>query len=123
MSNVLLFISSFFLVFWGIAHLFPTRNVIREFGQITTDNKRILAMEWINEGATLVFLGIIVLAITLADPAHSVSRLVFICIFGFLNVLSMISLFTGFKVNFVAYKVCPLIFTGSSILILLGGII
>ena len=123
MSAVLLYISSFFLVFWGIAHLFPTKNVIREFGEITADNKRILAMEWINEGATLVFLGILVLTLTLADPAHSVSRLVFICVFGFLNVLSAISLFTGFRVNFLAYKVCPVIFTGSSILILLGGII
>jgi hypothetical protein len=123
MSTILLYISSFFLVFWGIAHLFPTRNVIREFGEISADNKRILAMEWINEGATLVFLGSLILTITLVDPAHSISRLVFICVFGFLNVLSTISLFTGFRVNFPAYKICPVIFTGSSILILLGGII
>ncbi len=123
MRTILLYISSFFLVFWGMAHLFPTRNVIRGFGDIAADNRKILAMEWINEGATLVFLGILVLTITLTDPAHAVSKLVFICVFGFLNILSMISLFTGFRVNFLPYKLCPVIFTGSSILILLGGII
>jgi len=37
-----------------------------------------------------------------------------------LNALSLVSLFTGFKVNFVAFKLCPVIFTGASILILLG---
>jgi hypothetical protein len=38
-----------------------------------------------------------------------------------LNILSVISLFTGFKVNFLPYRLCPLIFTGSAILILLGA--
>jgi hypothetical protein len=37
-----------------------------------------------------------------------------------LNALSVISLFTGFKVNFLPYRLYPIIFTGSSILILVG---
>lgn len=123
MSTILLYISSFFLTTWGIAHLFPTKNVVKGFGAISADNKNIIAMEWINEGATLIFLGILILMITLADPAQVISRLVFLCVFGFLNILSLISLFTGFMVNFLPYKLCPVIFTGSSILILLGGVI
>ena len=123
MSTILLYISSFFLTAWGIAHLFPTKNVVKGFGAISADNKNIIAMEWINEGATLIFLGILVLVITLADPALAISRLVYQCVFGFLNILSLISLFTGFRVKFLPYKLCPIIFTGSSILILLGGII
>lgn len=123
MSTILLYISSFFLTTWGIAHLFPTKNVVKGFGAISADNKNIIAMEWINEGATLIFLGILILMITLADPAQVISRLVFLCVFGFLNILSLISLFTGFRVNFLPYKLCPVIFTGSSILILLGGVI
>lgn len=123
MSTILLYISSFLLTTWGIAHLFPTKNVVKGFGAISADNKNIIAMEWINEGATLIFLGILILMITLADPAQVISRLVFLCVFGFLNILSLISLFTGFRVNFLPYKLCPVIFTGSSILILLGGVI
>jgi len=123
MSTILLYISSFFLTAWGIAHLFPTKNVVKGFGAISADNKNIIAMEWINEGATLIFLGILVLVITLVDPAQAISRLVYLSVFGFLNILSLISLFTGFRVNFLPYKLCPIIFTGSSILILLGGVI
>jgi hypothetical protein len=123
MNSILLYISSFLLFTWGTAHLFPTKNVVKGFGEISADNKNIIAMEWINEGATLIFLGILVLVITLADPAQAISRLVYICVFGFLNVLSLISIFTGFRVNFLPFKLCPFIFTGSSILILLGGII
>lgn len=103
MSTILLYISSFFLTTWGIAHLFPTKNVVKGFGAISADNKNIIAMEWINEGATLIFLGILILMITLADPAQVISRLVFLCVFGFLNILSLISLFTGFRVNFLPY--------------------
>ena len=123
MSTILLYISSFLLTAWGIAHLFPTKNVVKGFGAISADNKNIIAMEWINEGATLIFLGILVLVMTLAEPALAISRLVYICVFGFLNILSLISMFTGFRVKFLPYKLCPIIFTGSSILILLGGII
>jgi len=32
----------------------------------------------------------------------------------------VVSLFTGFKVDFILFKLCPVIFTGASILILLG---
>jgi hypothetical protein len=123
MSNILLYISSLFLAAWGIAHLFPTNNVVKGFGAISDDNKNIISMEWINEGATLIFLGILVLVVTLADPAQAISRIVYLCVFGFLNILSLISLFTGFRVNFLPFKLCPVIFTGSSILILLGGIV
>jgi hypothetical protein len=31
---------------------------------------------------------------------------------GGLNVLSVVSLFTGFKVNFIPFKLCPVILLG-----------
>jgi len=40
-----------------------------------------------------------------------------------LNTLSGVSLFTGFKVNFLPYKLCPVIFTTASILIVTGSYI
>jgi len=41
MLNVLLlYLASFFLVFWGTAHLFPTKSVVTEFGDISLDNQR-----------------------------------------------------------------------------------
>ena len=119
-NQILLYTASFFLVFWGIAHLFPTQSVVKGFGDLSSDNRRIITMEWINEGATLIFIGITVAAVTYMDPASTVSKTVYRISFLMLNAMSAISLFTGFKINFLPYKLCPLIFTGTSILIILA---
>ena len=119
-GNFLLYLASLLLVMWGVSHLFPTKNVVKGFGDISLDNQRIITMEWINEGATLIFIGMLTAAVTLVDPASLLARTVYWLTIIMLNALSIISLFTGFKVNFVPYRLCPIIFTGSSILILLG---
>jgi hypothetical protein len=119
-GNLLLYLASLLLAGWGVAHLFPTRSVVRGFGDISLDNQRIITMEWINEGATLIFIGVLTAAVTLVDPVGPVTRTVYWLAIVMLNALSIISLFTGFKVNFLPYRLCPIIFTGSSILILVG---
>lgn len=119
-GNFLLYLASLLLVVWGVAHLFPTKNVVKGFGAISLDKQRVLTMEWINEGATLIFIGVLTAAVTLADPTSGVTRTVYWLAILMLNALSIISLFTGFRVNFLPYRLCPIIFTGSSILILVG---
>ena len=116
----LLYLAALLTTAWGVAHLFPTKNVVEGFGDISLDNQRIITMEWINEGATLVFIGVLTAAVTLVDPASLVAHTVYWLVIGMLVVLSIISLFTGFKVNFLPYRLCPIIFTGSAILIFLG---
>ncbi len=116
----LLYLAAFLTAAWGVAHLFPTKNVVRGFGDISLDNRRVITMEWINEGATLIFIGVLTAAVTLVDPASLVARTVYWLAIIMLNALSIISLFTGFKVNFLPYRLCPIIFTGSSLLIFLG---
>ena len=49
-NQTLLYCGAALPLFWGVAHLFPTRQVIAGFGSISEDNKRILTMEWIIEG-------------------------------------------------------------------------
>jgi hypothetical protein len=119
-GNLLLYLASLLTVIWGVSHLFPTRNVVKGFGDISLDNRRVITMEWINEGATLIFIGVLTAAVTLVDPTSLVARTVYWLAIVMLNALSIISLFTGFKVNFLPYRLCPIIFTGSSILIFLG---
>jgi hypothetical protein len=118
---LLIYIGSFLPLGWGIAHLFPTRNVVSAFGEISEDNKRIITMEWINEGVTLIFIGVVVAIVTYMDRNNSISHAVYWMSFAALNTLSLISLFTGFKNSFIAFKLCPYIFTGSSILIVIGS--
>lgn len=116
----LLYFASLLTAAWGVSHLFPTRNVVKGFGDISLDNQRVITMEWINEGATLIFVGVLTAAVTLVDPTSQVAHTVYWLAIGMLVVLSIISLFTGFKVNFLPYRLCPIIFTGSAILIFLG---
>lgn len=122
MANIILIIIGAVLTMvWGISHLIPTKNVVKDFGEITKDNKNIITMEWIIEGFTLIFIGLLVIIIAfLGGVENSVSQYVFLISSTMLFTLAILSLFTGFKVNFIPFKLCPLIFTVSGILILLG---
>jgi hypothetical protein len=41
----LLCLAAFLTTMWGVAHLFPTRNVVKGFGDISLDNQRVITME------------------------------------------------------------------------------
>ena len=123
LNKIFLFIGAAIPLFWGIAHLFPTNSIVKGFGDISLDNKRIITMEWINEGATLILIGIVVGAVTYVDYSNAISNLIYTISFFFLNILSVISFMTGFKINYIPFKLCPIIFTGASIMILLGNIL
>jgi hypothetical protein len=119
-NQVLAYIGAAFIAFWGVSHLFPTKNVVAGFGDISADNRNIITMEWVVEGVTLIFIGALVATVTLVDAASQVTRGVYWLTIVGLNALSVVSLFTGFKVKFLPFKLCPVIFTTASILILLG---
>jgi len=123
MNQILLLTGSCIPIFWGIAHLFPTRSVVKNFGDITKDNQHIITMEWIIEGVALIYIGIVVACAALMDPQSAVASIIFPVSSLMLFILAGISAFTGFKVNFLPYKLCPVIFTVSAILILLGSYI
>jgi hypothetical protein len=78
-------------------------------------------MEWIIEGVALIFVGVLVSMVTIIDSGSPVARAVYIASSIFLVVLALISLFTGFRVDFLPYKLCPLIFGTSAVLILAGA--
>ena len=104
---------------WGVAHLVNTPLVILTLHPATVDDRRVITMEWINEGVTLVFLAAIATAVTMIGDTH-VTRSVLWGVVLMLNVMSAVSLATGFRVKFIAYRLCPAIFTGSSLLIVAG---
>jgi hypothetical protein len=122
-NQILLYIASTLILAWGIAHLFPTAAVVRGFGDLSLDNKRIITMEWIVEGVSLIFIAAIVSSATYISYTSEVSKAIYRISFVMLNVLSVVSLFTGFKVRFLPFKLCPVIFTTSSVLILLATLV
>jgi hypothetical protein len=119
-NHILAYIGAGLTTLWGVAHFFPTKNVVADFGEISEDNRNIITMEWIVEGVALIFIGALVATVTVVDAASPVTRAVYWLAVVGLNVLSLVSLLTGFKVNLIMFKLCPVIFTGASILILLG---
>ena len=120
-NHILLYVGSALPFVWGISHLFPTKSVVEGFGDISLENTRIIMMEWIIEGVSLIFIGVLVASVTYADYSSSISRIVYWLSFVMLNSLSAVSVFTGFKVGFLPFKLCPFIFTTSSILIIVGS--
>jgi len=120
---IMLYLGPALTALWGIAHLFPTGSVVKGFGAISADNQRIITMEWIVEGVSLIFIGVLVASVTMIDPMSAVSKAVVLLSAIGLLVLAAVSLFTGFKVNFLPFKLCPFIFTASALLILAGGLV
>jgi hypothetical protein len=121
-DQILLYIGGALTLLWGIAHLFPTKSVVRGFGEISVDNRRIITMEWLIEGVALIFIGLLVATVTLIDHTSPVSKAVYLISVVALIALAVISLFTGFRVRFLPFKLCPFIFSVSAALILAGSI-
>ena len=122
-AELLSYFGAIVSVVWGIAHLVPTKNVVSAFGDITEDNKNIIAMEWIIEGVALIFVGLLVLLVTWIDSSSPVSIAVYGLTVSVLIILSVISIFTGFKVKFLPFRMCPFVLAFSALLIALGGIV
>jgi hypothetical protein len=122
MHVVFLYVGSAFTSIWGIPHLIATKNAVAGFGEISDDNRRIITMEWSVEGVSLIFIGALVAAVTFIDPDTTVSRGAYAVSAAELAALALVSLFTGFKVRFLPYRLCPFIFAASAILVIAGGL-
>jgi hypothetical protein len=121
LNEVFLYAASVLTALWGIAHLMPTKSVVRGFGELSPDNEHIITMEWILEGVALILIGVLVATVTAVDSTSTVSRSVYVISATGLLVFAVVSFFTGFRVKFLPFRLCPFIFTASSALILFGG--
>jgi hypothetical protein len=118
----LIYLGAALVIGWGVAHLFPTRSVVRGFGEISEDNRNIVRMEWIVEGLTLIFVDGVVALVTTIDSASSVAEAVHGTTSVFLIIMAVVSWFTGFRINFTPFKLCPVVFVTSAALILSGSL-
>ncbi|HXH71873.1 MAG TPA: hypothetical protein VNI58_03555 [Mariprofundaceae bacterium] len=121
MNTILLYIASAMACLWGIAHLFATRGVVAGFGELTPDNRNIIAMEWIIEGVALIATGAFVAVATAIDPHAPVAHGVFVVAIASLITLAFVSLFTGFKVAFLPFRLCPFVLATAATLIAAGA--
>jgi len=117
---ILIVAGSILTFIWGVAHIFPTSSVIRGFGAISRDNQRIIHMEWLNESLTLLFIGILNILFALAGAGTFLSVIVHLLSAVMLFAMAILSLFTGARIKFLPFRLCPVIFTVSAALFILG---
>ena len=121
-SEVMLYVGSGVVALWGISHFFPTGSVVRGFGDISRDNKRIITMEWIAEGLALCYIGFLVTAVTIVAGADNpVAILVYRVSAAMLVAMAGLSLLTGARTSILPMKFCPVIFTTAAILFVLAS--
>ena len=121
LNQVLLFTSSGLIIIWGIAHLIPTKAIVAGFGSISDDNKRIITMESIAEGITLVFLGVLVVLVTIVGGSENVvSQTVVWASAIMLFVMALLTLMTGARTALLPYKICPVVKTVVALLFIIG---
>ena len=124
MNDILLYIGSIVIILWGIAHLVPTKSIVSGFGSISEDNKRIITMEWIAEGLTLCFIGVLVLFITiLGGSQNPVSIIVYRISALMLIIMAGLSLLTGARTSIVPIKICLVVKTTVAVLFFVGSVL
>lgn len=123
-SSILLYSGSGLIFVWGLAHLFPTKSVVNGFGQISTDNRCIITMEWIAAGMTMCFIGALCSLIAIvSDTRNMVSLLVFRSSSVMLVILALLTVFTGARTRILPIKLCPVVNVTAAALIFLGTIL
>ncbi len=118
---VLLYIGAIIIFAWGAAHIAPVRGVVRGFGDLTTDNRRIITMTWVAEGIALCFVGALVFVTTFVCRADlTCARVVYISSIVMLVVSAAWTALTGARTRIVPMRICPVIKLVVAGLFLLG---
>lgn len=123
-GNTLLVIGSVVITLWGISHIAPTKGVVAGFGAISETNRQIITMEWVAEGLTLCFIGLLVL-VTVLMPGVSgtASLIVYRASALMLIVMAAWTGMTGARTPIIPIKICPIVKTLVAILFFVGSVI
>jgi hypothetical protein len=124
LNQILLYVGSGVIVLWGIGHTMPTRSVVKDFGEISKDNKLIITMEWIAEGLTLCFIGILVVIVAIfGGLENEVTHIVIRASAIMLIVMAFLSSATGARTSIMPMRLCPRIKAGVALLFVLGTVL
>lgn len=124
LGTALVYSGSIIILIWGTAHLFPTRAIVRGFGSISEDNRKIITMEWLAEGVAMIYMGVLALLVTaIAGRAASASLVVFFTTATALIVMAILGWLTYARTPIIPMKLCPWIQTLSALLLIAGTVI
>jgi hypothetical protein len=107
-----------------VAHIAPTKPIVKGFGKISDENKLIITMEWVAEGLTLCFIGLLVLLITIVGgAANTAAIIVYRASAAMLIVMAGWTLLTGARTSIAPIKMCPFIKAAVALLFFLGSVL
>ena len=119
MAALLAYVAGAIVAVWGVAHAAPTRQVLAGFAPITTDNRRIVAQEWLAEAFTMWGIAAIVIAVTAVGGTDTGARVwVYRISAGLLIALGALTALTGARTAVVWFKICPVLLASSAVLLL-----
>ncbi|MCX6005388.1 MAG: hypothetical protein NT082_06940 [Chloroflexi bacterium] len=120
-SLIAVYAGAVIIILWGVAHLFPTAAIVKGFGDMAIDNKRILVMEWVGAGLWMCFVGVLCLLITsLGMAGDNAARVVYAASSAMLMISAVLGFATGFQTNIIPIKLCPFVQMLCSMLLLSG---
>ena len=123
-NDILLYVGAAVIMLWGIAHIVPTKSVVNGFGKMSQDNRRIITMEWIAEGLTLCFIGLLVLFVTIwGEAPNQTSAIVYMASAAMLVVMAALTSITGARTSIVPIKICPFVKVVVAVLFFLGTVL
>ncbi len=122
MNLTMLYTASIVITLWGVAHIVPTKQVVAGFGPLSSDNRRILTMEWVAEGVTLCFLGVLTFLVTVMGlRSTEAGLLVYRACAFMLLLMALWTGITGGRTSTAVFKICPVVKTGAAVLLLVGS--
>jgi len=123
-NDILLYVGAVVITLWGIAHIVPTKSVVTGFGKMSQDNRRIITMEWIAEGLTLCFIGLLVLFVTIwGEAPNQTSAIVYLTSAVMLVVMAVLTSMTDARTSIVPIKTCPFVKIAVAMLFFLGTVL
>lgn len=123
MSEALAYAAAGIILLWGVSHIIPTREVVAGFGDISTDNRRIITMEWVAEGLSFIFVAGLVAVVTISSVAlEPAEDLIYRVIPVFLLTIGVWTAMTGARTGVIWFKMCPVVMLVSSGLLIAASL-
>jgi hypothetical protein len=123
-KDILLYGGAGIIAFWGLSHAAAIRGVQASFGPVSGDGMKIITMEWLAEGLTLCFVGVLViLTRVFGTGAGRLASVVYYACAGMLLVLAALSALTGMRTKIITMRMCPFVKTGVAAMFIFGNLL
>ena len=124
MTDTLAWIAAVVVFLWGVSHIVPTKQVVAGFGDISSDNRYVITMEWVAEGLSFMFVAVLIAAVTWSSMTPEAAEdLVYRVSSGFLIAIGVWTAMTGARTGVIWFRMCPVVMTITSALLITASFV